>query len=57
MERTVRVEVYSVVGARVHAEALRGEPRVAIDARGWASVVYVVRVVASDGERTLRVVR
>ena len=57
MERTVRVEVYSVVGAQVHAEALRGEPRVAIDARGWASVVYVVRVVASDGERTLRVVR
>ena len=31
--------------------------RVVIDARGWASGVYVVRVVASDGERTLRVVK
>ncbi len=57
MERAARVEVYSVVGARVHAETLRGEPRVAIDAQGWASGVYVVRVVASDGERTLRVVK
>ena len=57
MERAARVEVYSVVGARVHAEALYGEPRVVIDAQGWASGVYVVRVVASDGERTLRVVK
>ena len=57
MEHAARVEVYSVAGARVHAEALRGEPRVAIDARGWESGVYVVRVVASDGERTLRVVK
>ena len=57
MERAARVEVYSVAGARVHAEALRGEPRVAIDARGWASGVYVVRVVASDGEKTLRMVK
>ena len=57
MERAARVEVYSVVGARVHAEALRGAPRVVIDAQGWASGVYVVRVVASDGERTLRVVK
>ena len=57
MERAARVEVYSVAGARVHAEALRGTPRVVIDAQGWASGVYVVRVVASDGERTLRVVK
>ena len=57
MERAARVEVYSVVGAQVHAEALRGEPRVVIDARGWASGVYVVRVVASDGEKTLRMVK
>ena len=57
MERAARVEVYSVVGARVYAEALRGEPRVEIDARGWASGVYVVKVEASDGERTLRVVK
>ena len=57
MERAARVEVYSVVGARVYAEALRGEPRVVIDARGWASGVYVVKVEASDGAKTLRVVK
>ena len=57
MERAARVEVYSVVGARVYAEVLRGEPRVVIDARGWASGVYVVRVAASDGAKTLRVVK
>ena len=57
MERAARVEVYSVVGARVHAEALRGEPRVVIDARGWTSGVYVVKVEASDGAKTLRVVK
>ena len=57
MERAARVEVYSVVGAQVHAEALRGEPRVVIDAQGWAHGVYVVKVEASDGERTLRVVK
>ena len=57
MERAVRVEVYSVVGARVHAEALRGEPRVVIDAQGWVHGVYVVKVEASDGARTLRVVK
>ena len=57
MECAARVEVYSVVGVRVHAEVLRGEPRVVIDAHGWAHGVYVVRVVASDGARTLRVVK
>ena len=57
MERAVRVEVYSVAGARVHAEALRGEPRVVIDARGWAHGVYVVKVEASDGAKTLRVAK
>ena len=57
MERAARVEVYSVAGARVHAEALRGEPRVVIDAQGWGSGVYVVRVEASDGAKTLRVVK
>ena len=57
MERAARVEVYSVVGAQVYAEVLHGEPRVVIDARGWANGVYVVKVEASDGERTLRVVK
>ena len=57
MERAARVEVYSVVGARVYAEALRGESRVVINAQGWASGLYVVRVAASDGAKTLRVVK
>ena len=57
MERAARVEVYSVAGARVHAEVLRGTPRVVIDAQSWANGVYVVKVEASDGERTLRVVK
>ena len=57
MERAARVEVYSVAGAQVYAEALHGEPRVVIDAQGWASGVYVVRVEASDGAKTLRVVK
>ena len=57
MGNAARVEVYSVAGVRVHAGALRGEERVQVDARGWASGVYVVRVVAHDGAKTLRVVK
>ena len=57
MERAVRVEVYSASGVRLYAESLHGAERVEIDARGWASGVYVVRVVASDGAKTLRVMK
>ena len=57
MGNAVRVEVYSVAGVQVHAGALQGEERVQVDARGWASGVYVVRVVARDGAKTLRVVK
>ena len=57
MGNAVRVEVYSVAGVQVHAGALQGEDRVQVDARGWASGVYVVRVVAHDGAKTLRVVK
>ena len=57
MGNAARVEVYSVAGVQVHAGALRGEERVQVDARGWASGVYVVRVVARDGAKTLRVVK
>lgn len=57
MGNAARVEVYSVAGVQVHAGALRGEERVQVDARGWASGVYVVRVVARNGAKTLRVVK
>ncbi len=57
MGDAARVEVYSVAGVQVHAGALQGEDRVQVDARGWASGVYVVRVVARDGAKTLRVVK
>ena len=57
MGNAARVEVYSVAGVQVHAGVLRGEDLVQVDARGWASGVYVVRVVAHDGAKTLRVVK
>ena len=57
MEHAVLVEVYSVCGVRVYAESLHGAERVEIDARGWAHGVYVVKVEASDGAKTLRVVK
>lgn len=55
MERAALLEVYSMGGARVHVEALRRAERVVIDAQVWANGAYVVRVVASNGVRTLRV--
>lgn len=57
MGNAVRVEVYSVAGVQVHAGVLRGEDCVQVDARGWAIGVYVVRVVACDGAKTLCVVK
>ena len=42
---------------RLYAESSHGAERVEIDARGWASGVYVVQVVASDGAKTLRVMK
>ena len=57
MGDAARLEVYSVAGVQVHAGALRVEDRVQVDARGWASGVYVVRVLARDGAKTLCVVK
>lgn len=52
-----RVEVYSLTGMLVYSRALRGESRVEVAASRWASGLYVVRVVARDGERALRFVK
>ena len=45
------------MGEALELEGMARAARVVIDAQGWASGVYVVRVVVSDGERTLRVVK
>lgn len=57
VESAERVEVYSVMGTLAYAQKLRGERRVEVQARSWASGVYLVRILARDGERTLRVVK
>lgn len=51
-----RVEVYSLLGVLQHAQAVRGADQVAVDVRDWANGVYLVRLVARDGDRSLRVV-
>lgn len=51
-----RIEVYSLLGVLQHAQAVRGADQVAVDVRGWANGVYLVRLVARDGDRSLRVV-
>lgn len=57
LDAVERVEVYSLQGMRIHAQPLRGEHRVEMASESWPSGVYVVRVVAKGGERTLRVVK
>lgn len=57
VEGAERVEVYSLTGARVCTHQLRGEARVAIGLGGCAAGVYVVRVAARDGARTIRIVK
>lgn len=44
-----RVEVYSLMGARIHMQLLDGRERVAIQAHRWAAGKYAVRLVAGDG--------
>lgn len=57
LEAAERVEVYSLQGVRINTQMLRGEHRVEMATESWPSGVYVVRMVAKDGERTLRVVK
>lgn len=57
MAAATRVEVYSLSGAPLYSQALQGASRVEIAAAGWPSGVYVVRVIAADGARAIRVVK
>lgn len=57
VEAAERVTVYSLRGERVYFSALRGQERLAIDARGWARGVYLVRIWAADGSRSLQIVK
>ena len=52
-----RIEVYSLTGVQTYARALHGEERVEIATGSWASGTYVVRIIAADGEKTVRVVK
>lgn len=52
-----RVDVYDVYGTTVYSRPLQGASRVEIAVEGWGDGVYIVRVVARDGEKTLRVVK
>ena len=52
-----RVEVYSIDGVLVYSGLATGSEREVIALRGLRSGVYLVRVVARDGEKVLRVVK
>ena len=52
-----RIEVYSLTGTPTYSRALHGEERVEIATGSWASGIYVVRIIAADGEKTVRVVK
>lgn len=52
-----RVEVYSIDGVQVYSGLATGSEREVIALRGLRSGVYLVRVVAQDGEKVLRVVK
>ena len=52
-----RIEVYNLTGVQAYACAPRGEERVEIATGSWASGTYVVRIIAADGEKAIRVVK
>ena len=52
-----RIEVYSLTGVQTYACAPRGEERVEIATGSWASGTYVVRIIAADGEKAIRIVK
>lgn len=52
-----RVEVYSIDGVLVYSDLATGSEREVIALRGLRSGAYLVRVVAQDGEKVLRVVK
>lgn len=57
VEAALSIEVYSLAGQRIAAQSPHGANRVEIAARRWASGLYVVRVTARDGNKTLRAVK
>ena len=52
-----RIEVYSLTGVQTYACAPGGEARVEIATGSWASGTYVVRIIAADGERAIKIVK
>ena len=52
-----RIEVYSLAGIQTYVRTLRGEARVEVATKGWANGIYLVRIIATDGEKTIRVVK
>ena len=52
-----RIEVYNLTGVQTYACAPRGEERVEIATENWASGTYVVRIIAADGEKAIRIVK
>ena len=52
-----RIEVYSLTGVQTYACAPQGEERVEIATGSWAIGTYVVRIIAADGEKAIRVVK
>ena len=52
-----RVEVYSVLGARLHSEELMHGESVSLNTEDWANGVYVVRLIARDGVKSFKAVK
>lgn len=57
LEGAERLEVYSLAGVKIYSQTLRHERCIAVSASVWPGGLYVVRVIARDGERALRVVK
>ena len=52
-----RVEVYSVLGVRLHTEQLMRGESVSLNTEDWAIGVYVVRLIARDGVKSFKAVK
>ena len=52
-----RVEVYSVLGVRLHTEQLMRGESVSLNTEDWANGVYVVRLIARDGVKSFKAVK
>ena len=52
-----RVEVYSVLGVRLHSEELKRGESVSLNTEDWANGVYVVRLIVRDGVKSFKAVK